>query len=203
MHKSMAHMRHDAFGALVARTPEGHDFLLMQVDYKTGRLSLPGGKLDPEETILNGVNREMREETGLTTVPGEKASSGGSPASTARSPVTFMRSEDYLFTHQEAKRFVHFFGRVVETAEAEQARPLHLGEVAGVAWVLMTPDVLNACAEVAAHFKDERHQRPEGIMEDTRYAIIETLGHEFNPPIPMGPRPGITKFDVCKKIVNL
>jgi ADP-ribose pyrophosphatase YjhB (NUDIX family) len=63
-HGATAALRHVAVHAIVER--DGHLLLVKRASYlpEGGKWALPGGFLDRDETLVEGVLRELREETG-------------------------------------------------------------------------------------------------------------------------------------------
>jgi len=54
---------------------EGKIFIIREAAYdegtQTGKWDFPGGRIDPEETLHEGLAREVREEVGLVVTPGD------------------------------------------------------------------------------------------------------------------------------------
>ena len=113
--------------------------LLLVSDYKNGKFKIPGGKVEENETNLEGINRLFYHGTGFSTIDTITI-----PSSNTRWTFT---EEDLRFRYVSDTRNCDFFLKIILLSKADfhnselwrpMSRPINLGENAGLSWMVIT-----------------------------------------------------------------
>jgi 8-oxo-dGTP diphosphatase len=133
----------------------GEEILVVRMNYgpSQGRYMLPGGLLDPGETLDGAIVREVREETGIEAVP--RGIIGVRSRYTDRGTDTYLIWQmDYLSGEPEGD------GREIEHARFMTLDEINQREdVVYLVWYVASK-IFNGGADLLQHMNDYEYQLP-------------------------------------------